>query len=1458
VTFQARPRPDDLPKLRLQVAFFETLLLCRWGQGLQDTLGDSASQEAVYGSSAGDLVCGYTLRLDAGRWQESLLLNGIVEVKNTISWPGDWLNPAPGTSPTRLVIPRLPKQGAVPHTRHTIRVLLNQHHLPAKDLAASPDPALLFSLQEGRVWQFLAVVEHQLLDLAPGDEGQDLLLGRERRWTALQEVRLATPRRFRRFLQAEARSTPLDYGYLGAELRADLVRALDLPPEQMLVVEASAPFWLDGRPVAHRPPTTLQFLPNGSQHAILSRPDDYAPSSPHDPRWLLLPMPFLGRLQNSDRGTDPLRGDPLLILEQERSGAPSLAWALAHRRRDGNSPGAVLLSALDTDLGHSWARLDPSALEESWFRLQNPAPEPQPLAIGSIMAALPDGPGRAGRPAALGRALDSFRHFYPPALHDELAPPRVTGEGPIVWRRDSLLVWQGMQIVDDGRAGTGNLLQNPGFQPGSPGSHPVMVIPALEDNEWRVRGDLVALDWQVLAFAYKARRWQRRANGTWQGRTISLGAGQPPPAGRHDWGLPRMRPPDPNNPEEQSPPGPLNQGRSWLLYTDDNKPCWIVVGQEVKLPPGRYRFSLSICPAQESSGVPPEAPGDSQVALFAGQSRSPLWDATQLPYGRWSRAEFEFELSAEAHLWLGVELHGPGSELRNGWYLNDARLERLVEVATGWPITAAQLGGLGGGDGRISRHTAATLLPSPLEIDGQPNPRPVSLAISPYLGLGFRPAPAFSAGDTRLLAAELICLHTASGKLRPAATKFWEAAEGLDQVVHDWAGETHRRLCPDSPLAVLRLREIREVEGQVTTGYRFVVLHDLLAPAAVERRSFSLRTAVQELRFREGQFGGQEMPGAIVPFEIAPPQVTGVQPLYLLERPEAASPASWPWGLSALRLTVRYTAGDLGIVGRGDRDRNGAEQEDEDAPVTLWWQAAQHLVQYRPPGTAGRPAWSLPALFRAPAIKSLLPVQPSPPWPAVDLAEEEGAAWQPVLPGTLRYLLLGARPGVMLNIRNQLLRQRLAPGGPAQVSQGLVSGSVPVQHRVPRPVPLPANRPEDRAHALQPWASFFEPQKNVSAGHSPAGEAFFAAWQAQPPRRLRLVLDQPARGEVTVDWDGHLAFETTADGIDLLADWLRLEVTDGRRALAYGEGVEDLAAGTIHFELQDPAALRPLLEGRSPGGTLAVHAYVGHETLSDAYYQALTFPLRIVDRQRPRLPLVPTFVSFEDPEYNRRLASPAATASGNVRESQDGQEVLHTVTLATDRREYNASSRLALRYDWDDGRDSAPKATLSFRRLDRDGTALPLSEASLHKERELLPARLVQISLLDLRQGGEGVRWQPGDQLQIELAIPGADAVYLSVEIVARSVIPAPEAAYALLRRQPGENGAVSCPRFAWRPNASRIDLVCPDDLRAGVVRRRAVFQWTDSVRPGSLPEDGSGYAVQKIAQNGSTHFPQV
>jgi hypothetical protein len=543
--------------------------------------------------------------------------------------------------------------------------------------------------------------------------------------------------------------------------------------------------------------------------------------------------------------------------------------------------------------------------------------------------------------------------------------------------------------------------------------------------------------------------------------------------------------------------------------------------------------------------------------------------------------------------------------------------------------------------------------------------------------------------------------------------------------------------------------------------------------------------------------------------------------------------------------------------------------------LTLWWQAPQYFVQYRSALTSDRPVWALPALYRARAIKSLLPVLPAPPLPTVDFTPQGLKEWQPVLPGALRYLISGARAGVLLAIRNQLLRQSdLKQRKKDQVGKGMISGSVPVQHRMPRPVPLPPN--ENREKALQPWASFFEPETNLLASSSPADEAFFASYTdgdgtLVPAKRLRMTLREPARGALTLAWNGDLVFEIQAeseDETDTINDLACFEVNVTNGDQTFSCKLENSEQpGQYRCVFDNAEAARKLLEGKLAGQSLTANAYVGHETHTDGFRQRLSFPLRVVDETRPPLPLAPCFLHFEDPEYNRRLSSPAAVAAGTFKDEEGN---LQTVKLATDRREYNADSRLALRYDFDDGITAGRKADLTFTHIDRNGIEIPLEVSNPSADvladvlAALPPSTLCQISLGDLRQATvlpnglqveEPVPWQQGNVLQLKLAYPSNELpdleIYLEVRIVETPVIPAPEAAYALLRWQ-HDNSQVECVRFAWRPNASRVELVCAEDLRTEVVRRRAVFQWRDSVRPTTL----NGYAIQKIAINGSTHFP--
>ncbi len=220
-----------------------------------------------------------------------------------------------------------------------------------------------------------------------------------------------------------------------------------------------------------------------------------------------------------------------------------------------------------------------------------------------------------------------------------------------------------------------------------------------------------------------------------------------------------------------------------------------------------------------------------------------------------------------------------------------------------------------------------------------PNAQPLSFAVSPYLGLSFRRAPAQTV--SRRASAELLCVDPVTSQLRPTASRFFEGEgeAGDDAAITaratSWARELHRLLAPESPLALLRLREIHVLpEGgkleadtaAVVTRFRFALVRGLELRAALGRPVARLRAAPADLRFREGQYGGYHLPDPIQPFELAPPQVVGAQPIYLTERPappaapqpEGAAPpraVRWPWGLSALRFSVLYTQAGRGIAG---------------------------------------------------------------------------------------------------------------------------------------------------------------------------------------------------------------------------------------------------------------------------------------------------------------------------------------------------------------------------------------------------------------------------------------------------------------------------------------------------------------------------------------------------------------
>ena len=1031
-----------------------------------------------------------------------------------------------------------------------------------------------------------------------------------------------TPATFREFLTALADAETLDpatgtgdlgvnaAGYLNRAIRDALAEELAGLPPDTLLIEASSTHLVRRQAVTAVNPTALQYLPGGTQLAALSGERDFDPSDPADPRWLLLPMVFLGRLQETGRdglselpaAASPVQIDPLLLISAAQqlppgTALPGLALALANWGDAG--PVEITIGTADRLRARSLARLDPVALEESWFRLHHPGPEPAGELLQSVLAATPDTPARLGRTLTLRRLVDPRRSAYPP---DSGMPP------PPVQAATDGLTW---------------------------GEHSLLLPP-----------------------------------------TVHVDPGPQPP--------------------------------------------------------------------------------------------------------------------------------------RVGWYLLPAHLSA---------------GLLPPGAAPASRYPAASLLPATLKVAGTANPRPLSLAVSPYLGLQWRPAPADAALVTRVLLAELLCADPVTGDLQPVATHAWELRTAADRdSAHDlsltWAGQIRARLAPDSPIGVLRYQEINDntnpdstTEAALTLQYSFVLAPDLPAPPALARKTFALRARPAELHHREGQYGGSVMPATIHDLELAPPQVVGVQPVYLTQTPAAGhepqATAGWPWGLSALRVSVRFTEDGAGVAARAG------------AGTVLWWHAVQHSVQYRSALQADGPAAGLPRLFRATPIGNLLPVAATPTLPTLDSELFSGTetdrldAWQPVLPGGVRYLLTGVRAGVPLALRHHLLRQAIsAPGGGEPVAELiLASGGLPVQHRMPRPVPLPDNQITDRDAALQPWASYFQPASNALVTPGPADEAFLAPTRdpatgaaSGPARRLRAVLTEPARGEIDPNGDGTLAFVIDLEDTPVDGGWTvtGLDLVIGNQPVRYrgpvnGDQAAVAAPGTYRFTPQSTADLQRSLTTQAPGAPLLIRMAVQPATGGSGFTQTLAFPARL-GGAGPRLPLEPRFIHFEDPEYNRRLATPSAQATAVVQlpaAGPAGTTVQRTVTLAADRGTCGPDTILAVRYDWDEPHDSstqAPVTTLSLRHVNAERIAETLTLTAMPPTLE--DGQLYSLPLAEMRRPDvDPAQFLPGDQL---LLCPRRD---LRRRWLADSAVDHPGDQHI---RCPRHSGARSRVRPATRPDRAR------------------------------------------------------
>ncbi|MBN1482637.1 hypothetical protein EH223_11515 [candidate division KSB1 bacterium] len=828
-----------------------------------------------------------------------------------------------------------------------------------------------------------------------------------------------------------------------------------------------------------------------------------------------------------------------------------------------------------------------------------------------------------------------------------------------------------------------------------------------------------------------------------------------------------------------------------------------------------------------------------------------------------------------------IDLHGDVEWRQHGMLRFSACLSILapknIEISYPWLLFGLQIAETSWqtststtSESDVTRYPAVTILPVQKQ-DVPDNRLPHCFAVSPYIGIDFWSTPESLSLERLVSSTELLCYDPLHFQLLPVSSVLDSKSE---INVQQWGTEIHKRMAAHSTIAILRRREIKSIsdasleprQPSIVVNYTFELVQELSTIDVLETRIFHLRSRPPELVFRDGHYGGSVIPANVHKFELAPPVIDGLQPIYLTQRP-VPDDQPW-WGLSTLKVSAKYGEITESSGGLSGELLDGNNSQD----TVLWWQAIQQLVQFRSALDDNRPVAGLPQLFRARAVKSFIPTSNFISLPGLDFIVKE-ESWQPVLPLGLNCLLMGARPGVFFALRYILLLQKnLTFAQKANVS----SSSLPAQHRMPRPVPIPAktfnnkngyeveHKTESRffEQEMQTWGSYFEPNTTVKALSLPHDEAFIASGGSRAAQRLHLTLCTFDNGVLERPWDGNFDFEVISQPVSDEKWDVRASVVMDAQSFVCTEKTAYIQ-GQLSFVVQADMfdALTAHLNQKKSGDLVYIYAEVKPAGMAENFWHTLTFQLRLRETSLARLPLQAQFLLFEDPEYNRRLSSESLSVTGlaSVQTTDNNQSTIemHNLTLSADRHEYNPDSLIFLRCDLTTTLESStPHLTV---KLLQSGVAITL----LEDDTSMSIGSITKISLAEL-QIERNITIVAGDVIEVTLTLPASKAgaaiaitkeveLALKLNIVKDPVIPAPDAAYALLRKGGGESEQfVECARFAWGPEPSRIDLVNPEDFKRGTMRRRAVFKWQHSVRSGTTAH----YAIQKIVKSGATHIP--
>ncbi len=780
----------------------------------------------------------------------------------------------------------------------------------------------------------------------------------------------------------------------------------------------------------------------------------------------------------------------------------------------------------------------------------------------------------------------------------------------------------------------------------------------------------------------------------------------------------------------------------------------------------------------------------------------------------------------------------------------------------------------------IRRHASATLLPTPPLINSDSSKfQPVSLALCPFTAVGYRPWPLRPTLTTLLTTAELMVFDASRARVEGAFEQVIHPKQNLSDAADDvglieWAQATVARLAADSPTAILRIRKLHEVGDKlgIEMSFRFLWIPVTGNLVDLTRRATAIRTAPDRVRHPQGQYGGPSLPplDPTADFELAPPLVRGMQPLRLLERPTTSEP-KWPWGLSGLRIVTafrRLASADVGTVGASG------------TVCRVWWHAPAFRAQFAVPGDRQL----LPRGFRAAAISGFLPIWSAAPLPQhsqLTKAVNMFGDWSPVLPGRRQILVTGLRPGAPYAFRESITTQTLTA---ARLLGNVVSASVPVQHRAPRPVLLPKPLKNRHDIALRTWGSWFdlladEPRRLRTVSVSAAPEAEFSLVIPTGGFGQRVVLRAPTSpeidnqhlpkeqenelklraaknsnaGELPRAWNGELSFlvDPLPESANTGTWGFTVTVVIGDATFGYHVASSSIMIGFMTFHPTDNDA-RTILErfaGLKPGQPVFVRISAKREggTIQN-YIQSETLTVRVAGSPFPSH-LTPRFLTWEDPEYNRRLASLTARKEKAV--PIPGGTL--TLALVADRREYNPTGKIS--YALVGPSTVNVSAKFTFFALGPDGTPVPTGAEPVTLAINTLP----DPAKCELANIGRNKPLKPGDALRIRMTAtfttPAVAPVVLELDvaIVALPVTPVPDAAYAVLRRTGTTD---ECVRFAWGPDPTRIELLDPDDLLGQIVRRRAIFTTTDTVN--RSVERVTTYSIQKTTAGGGTHFPPI